>query len=95
MLRGKIRAGHSGSPVLDDSGRVIGLVRSKVDEVTTFRDTGLFIDDIAQAVNNETIFRFLAAQNIPYTVENRGRERDAGEVLERASRFVARVECWN
>src|SRR5690349_843797 len=50
IVEGRIRAGHSGSPVLDETGRVIGLIRSKVDEVTTFRETGQFVDDVAQAV---------------------------------------------
>ena len=65
IVEGRIRAGHSGSPVLDETGRVIGMIRSKVDEVTTFRETGQFVDDVAQAVNNEPIFRFLLPRTFP------------------------------
>jgi serine protease Do len=95
IVEGRIRAGHSGSPVLDETGRVIGMIRSKVDEVTTFRETGQFVDDVAQAVNNETIFRFLLPQHISYTTEARGRTLPDDEVLDRASAFSARIECWN
>ena len=95
IVEGRIRSGHSGSPVLDETARVIGMIRSKVDEVTTFRETGQFVDDVAQAVNNETIFRFLSPQNISYTTEARGRVLSDDEVLDRASAFAARIECWN
>jgi len=95
IVEGRIRAGHSGSPVLDETGRVIGMIRSKVDEVTTFRETGQFVDDVAQAVNNETIFHFLLPQHISYTTEARGRVLSDDEVLDRASAFAARIECWN
>ncbi|WP_158047043.1 S1 family peptidase [Skermanella pratensis] len=94
-VEGRIRAGHSGSPVLDETGRVIGLIRSKVDEVTTYRETGRFVDDVAQAVTNETIFRFLAPQNIAYTTQARGPALSDEDLLDRASAFAARVECWN
>jgi serine protease Do len=95
IVEGRIRVGHSGSPVLDETGRVIGLIRSKVDEVTTFRETGQFVDDVAQAVNNETIFSFLQPQHISYTTEARGRVLSDDEILDRASVFAARIECWN
>lgn len=94
-VEGRIRAGHSGSPVLDETGRVIGLIRSKVDEVTTFRETGRFVDDVAQAVTNETIFRFLAPRNIAYATQARGPALSPEDLLERAGAFAARVECWN
>jgi S1-C subfamily serine protease len=95
IVEGRIRSGHSGSPVLDETGRVIGMIRSKVDEVTTFRETGQFVDDVAQAVNNETIFGFLLPQHISHTTEARGRVLSDDEVLARARAFVARIECWN
>ncbi|UEM20093.1 serine protease [Skermanella mucosa] len=94
-VEGRIRAGHSGSPVLDGTGRVIGMIRSKVDEVTTFRETGRFVDDVAQAVTNETIFRFLAPRNISYATRARGPELSGDDLLERAGAYSARVECWN
>ncbi|EWY41477.1 hypothetical protein N825_27260 [Skermanella stibiiresistens SB22] len=94
-VEGRIRAGHSGSPVLDQSGRVIGLIRSKVDAVTTYRETGQVVEDVAQAVTNETIFRFLAPQHVSHVTQARGPELSDDEILERASAFAARVECWN
>jgi len=64
-LAAAIRRGHSGSPVLDDAGRVRGIVRARVNTPKVFAMTGEIVTDIGLATPASDVLAFLAKFGLP------------------------------
>ena len=92
---GAVRRGDSGSPVLDDSGAVLGIVRAKIDTVATYRATGEVVDRIGYAISNSTIIRFLRANHLDIEPAGPAHGLAPDQLLERAHEFVRQIGCWN
>jgi S1-C subfamily serine protease len=92
---GAVRHGDSGSPVLDDSGAVLGIVEAKIDTVATFRATGEIVDRIGYAISNATIIAFLRANHIEISSARSSDKLAPDELLQRAHDFVRQIGCWN
>ena len=92
---GAVRRGDSGSPVLDDSGAVLGIVRAKIDTVATYRATGEVVDRIGYAISNSTILAFLRANHIEISPAGPSDRLAPDELLQRAHDFVRQIGCWN
>lgn len=91
---GGVRRGNSGSPVLDDSGAVIGVVVAKVDTVRVYQRTGHIVDDIGVAIANRTVFAFLHSNKIDFMPALPGEGLAPGQLLQRAHAFVRQIGCW-
>jgi len=94
FFHGAIRLGNSGSPVLDDTGAVVGVVSAKIDTVAVYRRTGRVVDDIGFAIANRTVFDFLKRSDIPYLPALPARGLTAPELLTKANSFVRQIGCW-
>ena len=92
---GAVRRGNSGSPVLDDEGAVLGIVRAKIDTVATFRATGNVVDDIGFAISNATILTFLRSHDIAFEPAERQASLSPEQLLQEAHAFVRQIGCWN
>ena len=92
---GAVRHGDSGSPVLDDTGAVLGIVEAKIDTVAIFRATGEIVDRIGYAISNSTILRFLRANNLDFKTVEAARGLTPDQILEKAHDFVRQIGCWN
>ncbi len=93
-ILGTIRRGHSGSPVLDPSGLVIGVVRAKLDEVAFQKATGQTLDDVAIAISPQQALAFLQRHGIRPHMAEPAAVLNETQLLETGRRFVNRVECW-
>jgi len=90
-----VHPGHSGSPVVDEYGAVIGVVRMKVDTVTTYQKTGSVVTDIGFAIPNRSVLAFLKKNHIAFQSAE-PRQSLAPEARLDASRaYLVRVGCWN
>lgn len=92
---GAVRRGNSGSPVLDDHGAVLGMVRAKIDTVATYRATGNVVDDIGFAISNRTIMAFLRSNNVPFEPAAQQVRLSPEDLLQDAHAFVRQIGCWN
>ena len=92
---GAVRRGNSGSPVLDSSGAVLGIVRAKIDTVAVYRATGDVVDHIGYAIANSTILAFLRANNVTVEPANESVSLSSDQLLQRAHEFVRQAGCWN
>ncbi len=91
-IRAEIRPGNSGGPILDDSGRVVGIVFAAVDTPAVYERTGRVVRDVGMAVPNSASIGFLARHNVqPDVSQDRPSPAD---LLEEARAYVLRVDCW-
>ncbi|WP_207479342.1 S1 family peptidase [Arenibaculum pallidiluteum] len=86
-LGGPIRHGHSGSPVLDQSGLVIGVVRGRIDRADGGSDVGI-------AVAPAAAMDLLARAGVKADRAEPGDPAGDDVLLAEARRWTWRVECW-
>ena len=95
VLKGQVRSGNSGGPVLDASGLVIGVVYAKINSVKIFQLTGKNVRNIGMAVSREAVIEFLDDQGVNYRESRLSQKRAQNDVLESAKPFLAQIRCWN
>ena len=94
-IRGDVRGGNSGGPVLDASGRVIGVIFAQLNSVLIAERTGQVPDDTGFAVANEIVFSFLERNGVrPRIASTRQDEMPREAVFARSRALVARIGCW-
>lgn len=89
-----IRSGNSGGPVLDASGRAIGVVVAKVNTPGIYAKTGQLVRDIGFAIPLGPVRRFAEKNRIKLlTVSQREALSDEARFA-LARNFVVQVRCW-
>ena len=87
----RIFPGHSGSPVLDAFGEVIGIVHARARQrPDTERGAGPGL-----AIGLGAVERFLSDNRVSVLYGDNEKRLDDATILARARRFVLRVECWS
>lgn len=94
VIRGEVRLGNSGGPLLDSAGGVIGAVFAKADTASINQSPGLGAQNIGLAVPSEALQSFLDAQGVDYQVGLQRSPQPADRILLDARPFVAQVGCW-
>jgi serine protease Do len=94
VFEGAIRRGHSGSPLLDGAGGVLGVVRAKPDIPAIYHKTGKIIGDLGIAVSYRSTVEFLQANGVRPTLAAKEPPLARDALAEKARRFVAQVGCW-
>lgn len=94
VVRGDIRKGNSGGPLIDTGGNVIGVVVAKVDTVAMYKTTGAAMRDIGFILPGDRVQRFLAAQQIIYYQNQQRPQQPEAQLLEDARAFMVQVGCW-
>src|SRR5262249_5544685 len=94
VFEGAIRRGHSGSPLLDGTGHVIGIVRAKPDIPKIYKATGKVVGDYGIAISHAATLRFLDEHGVRPKLGAAGPTLSpaATETLMRS--FVAQIGCW-
>jgi hypothetical protein len=94
IVRGDIRRGNSGGPLIDTAGNVIGVVVAKVDTVAMYKTTGAAIHDIGFILPGDRVQRILEAEKIPYYQNQQRPLQPEERLLEDARAFMVQVGCW-
>ncbi len=89
-----IRRGNSGSPVMDRSGRVIGVISADLNTPKVYKTTGKIIRDIGIAIRLPAVLRFLRRHQIAFAVGVYDRTLSEAALFARAREFVAQIGCW-
>jgi S1-C subfamily serine protease len=94
IFEGSIRRGHSGSPLLDGAGHVIGIVRAKPDVPKIFKTTGKVVGDYGIAISQAATLRFLAQHGVRPLLASAGPDLPTAELEAAMRSFVAQIGCW-
>ena len=93
QISAPIQPGNSGGPLLDDSGNVIGVVTSKLNDLALVNLTGTVPQNVNFAIKNMTVFSFLSANNVNFNTTNSETRISRAEVVEGATDFAVRILC--
>jgi uncharacterized protein len=88
-----IQRGHSGGPVFDQAGNVIGVVVSKLDALKVAQRMGDLPQNINFAIRGDTVRRFLEAQNVQFTASDASGRLENTEIASRGAAVTVRVRC--
>jgi serine protease Do len=89
-----VQPGNSGGPAVDDSGRLMGVVASKLNAMAIARSTGDIPQNVNFAIKASTLANFLEAHNVPYEVDATAHEMSNTQRAERAEANSTQLECW-
>ncbi|SLN73674.1 S1 family peptidase [Oceanibacterium hippocampi] len=97
LVRGDVRPGNSGGPVLDARGAVVGVVFAKANTPEIYRKSGNLVTDVGIAIAARPVLEFLAengvsAHRLQAGTERAERTRDS--VFGESRPFIVRVGCW-
>lgn len=91
---GDVRRGHSGGPVLDSRGRVIGVLKAKIDSVAARRLTGTILKHLAVVTEARAVATFLEKARTRYAIDGtRGRERTEADLYTIGTSATVRLDC--
>jgi S1-C subfamily serine protease len=95
-LSADVHHGHSGSPVLDDEGAVVGVLAKKIYTIRLIGPAWRIEEGSGLAIPADAVLRFLAAHGVAYRM---GAAAQAplpqGQRLEKARGYVAQIRCWS
>lgn len=93
-VAGEVRSGNSGGPALDSRGRVVGVLKAKVNSVAALRLTGRVLHNLGVFVEGSRVLRFLTATGTRYVVDTtEPMELSGKELFARSRAAVYRIDC--
>ena len=95
QISAAVQPGNSGGPAIDEAGRLMGVVVSKLNAMAVARAIGDIPQNVNFAIKVSTLVNFLEAHNIGYEAA----EAAAGELrvtqrAERAEASSTQIECY-
>lgn len=95
QISAAVQPGNSGGPALDEAGRLIGVVVSKLNALAIALVTGDIPQNVNFAIKVATLASFLEANGIGYTpADAAARELPVTQRAERAEASSIQVACW-
>ncbi|MBL8698809.1 MAG: trypsin-like peptidase domain-containing protein [Alphaproteobacteria bacterium] len=94
MFNGRAYPGHSGSPLLNQFGEVVAVVHARATSKTTLAG-GAVETHSGLAVSMRATRQFLSDSKVSFHPGPAEKTYSDEQILERARRFVVRVQCWS
>jgi hypothetical protein len=88
-----VQAAHSGSPLVDRSGSVIGIVAGKLNAIQVAETTSETTEDVTFAVSLGTIQSFLDDHAVPYVSTDSTQSKNYADIAAEALRYTVLLEC--
>src|ERR1700720_908096 len=88
-----VQAANSGSPLLDRSGSVVGIVAGKLNAIQVAETTGETTENVTFAVNLGTIQSFLDSHAVPYVSNDSTQSKNYADIAAAAMRYTVLLEC--
>lgn len=88
-----LQPGNSGGPVIDETGRVLGVATYMIDEATAFQQSGALPQNLNFAIRNDVVLPFLARLPISPSTAAGGTPLLRTEVSEGGASITVQVVC--
>ena len=88
-----IQRGHSGGPVFDQAGNVIGVVVSKLDALKVAQRMGDLPQNINFAIRGDVVRSFLEAHGASFTASDSSARLENTDIAARGAAVTVRVRC--
>ncbi|WP_316979779.1 S1C family serine protease [Shumkonia mesophila] len=93
QISAPVQAGNSGGPLLDNTGLVVGIIRSKLDALHVAGITGDIPQNVNFAIKTSTVQSFLDANGIVYGLAAPGKAMSVADVGDQARQFTVFIRC--
>jgi len=94
QMSAPIQLGNSGGPVLNQSGRVAGMVTYKLNAARELKTTGDISQNVNFALKQSVLRAFLDGNNVGYARSDAAQAPSAADVGSEASKFTGIVGCY-
>ncbi len=86
--------GNGGGPVLDGSGKVVGVVVGERDPIKIAGATGMLPGNVSFAISEGTVRAFLDAHDVPYETASPAEPMATADIATKARGYMVLIECW-
>ena len=93
QISAAVQLGNSGGPVLDEAGRLIGVIESKLDALKIVRATGDIPQNVNFAIRSSTLANFLETNGIAYEVPTSSVTLPNTQLAMQAEAASVQLEC--
>lgn len=93
QISAPVQSGNSGGPLLDSSGRVVGVVVATLDSLLLASITGEIPQNVNFAINANIVKNFLESNNLEYQAVSESSEVSLTSIYESASNFTVQLNC--
>jgi S1-C subfamily serine protease len=88
-----VQPGNSGSPLLDQSGNVVGIVSGELNTIQVAETRSETTQNVNFAVNLGTIQSFLDGHAVPYLLNDSTETKKYADIAAEAMRYTVLLEC--
>jgi S1-C subfamily serine protease len=93
QISAAIQLGNSGGPVLDEAGRLVGVVESKLDSLKVVSATGDIPQNVNFAIRATSLANFLETNRIAYEPSTSSASLPITQIAEQAEAASVQLEC--
>ncbi|MBS0219964.1 MAG: trypsin-like peptidase domain-containing protein [Proteobacteria bacterium] len=93
QISASVQAGNSGGPVLDENGRLVGVIEGKLDAIRVARATGDIPQKVNFAIRSTTLANFLEINQIAYEIAADTKPLSATELAQVAEAASMQLQC--
>lgn len=93
QITAPVQVGSNGSPLLDGSGNIVGIVVAKLDALKVAAATGEIPQNVNFVINSRVAQNSLETNNIEYNAGPSNLQKPAADIAEHARGLTAAIEC--
>lgn len=94
QITAPINSGNSGGPLFDSSGRVVGVIVSKINNTKARKVLGEEIQGANFAIKGSVVRSFLDMNDVDYEVSTSNKNMSTADIAENAKEYTSLIKCW-